>query len=125
MADFQTVCKVADLPEGEARTVQVGNKLVALFHVDGNYYAIDDTCPHMGASLSEGYVEQDVVTCSWHGWRFRLSDGAWADSPRLRIGCYTVRVEGDEVQVRLEQARTSGGTRSGPAPRPERFHRRR
>src|SRR5579884_846368 len=102
MAEYKTVCKVEELPEGEGRTVQVGNKLVAVFHDRGSYFAIDDTCPHMGASLAGGFVAQGIVTCPWHAWRFRLNDGAWADNPRIKIGCYPVRVEGDYVQVQVE-----------------------
>src|SRR4051794_40304240 len=101
MSDFQTVCRVSELTEGEGKTVQVGNKLVAVFLDGGQYYAIDDVCPHMGASLSGGYVEKGTVTCPWHAWRFRLHDGAWADAPRVKIGCYAVRVVGDEVQVQV------------------------
>ena len=99
MAEFQTVCRVEDLAEGEGKTVQIGAKLVAVFRYDGQFYAIDDVCPHMGASLSGGFVERGVVTCPWHAWRFRLNDGAWADSPRIKIGCYTVRVVEGMVQV--------------------------
>jgi len=84
------------------KTVQVGNKLIAVFHDQGNYFAIDDTCPHMGASLSGGFVGQGIVTCPWHAWRFRLCDGAWADNPKIKIGSYPVRVEGGEVQVLVE-----------------------
>jgi nitrite reductase (NADH) small subunit/3-phenylpropionate/trans-cinnamate dioxygenase ferredoxin subunit len=101
MAEFHTVCRVGDLPEGESRTVEAGNKLIALFCQQGKFYAIDDVCPHMGASLSGGYVENGIVTCPWHAWRFRLADGAWADCPRLKIGCYPVRVEGDLIQVQV------------------------
>src|SRR5687767_5556805 len=101
MSDFQTVCKVNDIPQGEGRTVQVGGKLIALFNDNGDYRAIDDTCPHMGASLSGGYLENGIVTCPWHAWRYRLSDGAWADNPKLKIGCYAVRVEGDQVQIQV------------------------
>jgi len=101
MSDFQTVCKASDIKDGESKTVAIGNKLIAVFHTEGQYYAIDDVCPHMGASLSGGYLEDKIVTCPWHAWRFRLTDGAWADNPRLKIGCYAVRVEGDAVQVQL------------------------
>ena len=101
MAEFQTVARVGDVAEGEGITVQVGNKLVALFREQGHYFAIDDVCPHMGASLSGGYVENDIVTCPWHAWRFRVTDGTWADNPRIKIGCYPVRVVGDEIQVQL------------------------
>ena len=101
MPEFHRVCKVGDIPEGEGKPVQVGDKVIALFCVGGQYHAIDDMCPHMGASLSGGYVENKIVTCPWHAWRFRLADGAWADNPRIKIGCYPVRVEDGEVQVQL------------------------
>jgi NAD(P)H-dependent nitrite reductase small subunit len=102
MAEFHTVCRASEVREGEGKTVSVKNKLIAVFRHKDQLYAVDDACPHMGASLADGYVENGVVTCSWHAWRFRLSDGAWADNPRLKIGCYPVRVEGDEVQIQVE-----------------------
>jgi nitrite reductase (NADH) small subunit/3-phenylpropionate/trans-cinnamate dioxygenase ferredoxin subunit len=111
MSEFQTVCRVTDLRPGEGRTVEVGGKLVAVFCEGGRYYAIDDVCPHMGASLGGGHVEGGVVTCPWHAWRFRLADGAWADYPRIKIGCYPVRVVGDEIQV---QAGGAGADRNPP-----------
>jgi nitrite reductase (NADH) small subunit/3-phenylpropionate/trans-cinnamate dioxygenase ferredoxin subunit len=101
MADFQTVCRIDEVLEGEGRTVEVGTKLVAVFRERGEFFAIDDVCPHMGASLSGGYVEKGTVTCPWHAWRFRLADGAWADNPRIKIGCHAVRVAGDQLQVKL------------------------
>jgi nitrite reductase (NADH) small subunit/3-phenylpropionate/trans-cinnamate dioxygenase ferredoxin subunit len=107
MSDFQTVCRVGELTEAEGRTFKVGNKLVAVFVQNGSYFAIDDVCPHMGASLSGGYVENGIVTCPWHAWRFRLADGAWADYPKVKIGCFQVRVEGDEVQVQVPSKETS------------------
>ena len=103
MAEFQTVCRAEELPEGESRTIELGGKLIALFHHDGQYFAIDDVCPHMGASLGGGYVENGIVTCPWHAWRFRLADGAWADSPRVKIGCYPVRVENGLVQIQINR----------------------
>ena len=106
-SEFRTVCKVSDLIEGEGKTVEVGGRLIAVFLTEGRYFAIDDVCPHMGASLSGGWVENGTVTCPWHAWRFRLADGAWANYPKMKIGCYPVRVAGDEVQVQY------------PAPAPE------
>jgi nitrite reductase (NADH) small subunit/3-phenylpropionate/trans-cinnamate dioxygenase ferredoxin subunit len=102
MAEFQTVCRAEELPEGESRTVELGGKLIALFHHDGQYFAIDDVCPHMGTSLGGGYVEDGIVTCPWHAWRFRLADGAWADNPRLKIGCYPVRLENGVIQIQID-----------------------
>ena len=103
MSEFQTVCKVHEVTEGEGKTVSLGNKLIALFRLKDAYYAIDDVCPHMGASLSGGYVENDIVTCPWHAWRFRVTDGTWADNPRIKIGCHQVQVVGDDVQIQIAE----------------------
>jgi nitrite reductase (NADH) small subunit len=108
MSEYQTVCRIQEVGEGEAKAVEVNNKLVAVFCDQGQFYAIDDVCPHMGASLSGGYVEAGVVTCPWHAWRFRLSDGAWADYPKVKIGSYPVRVVNDEVQVHVPVTPTNG-----------------
>jgi nitrite reductase (NADH) small subunit/3-phenylpropionate/trans-cinnamate dioxygenase ferredoxin subunit len=105
MGVFHTVARVGDIREGEGKTVIAGKKLIALFLHGGQYFAIDDCCPHMGASLSEGWVEAGVVTCTWHAWRFRLADGAWMDNTRLKIGCYPVRIIGEEIQVEVEPPR--------------------
>lgn len=101
MSDFRTVCRVQDVIDGEGKTVAVGPRLIAVFRQDGAYFAIDDVCPHMGASLAGGCVEHGVVTCPWHAWRFRLADGAWADNPRIKIGSYPVRVVEDQVQIQI------------------------
>ena len=102
--EWRTVCRVGELAEGEGKTVTLGGQLIAVFHTQGQYHAIDDTCPHMGASLSGGYIEDGIVTCPWHAWRFRLRDGVWADNPRIKIGCYAVRIEGEAVQIRVDGA---------------------
>jgi nitrite reductase (NADH) small subunit len=94
-------CKVGDLVENDSTTLEAGNKRIAVFFTQGNYYAIDDFCPHAGAPLAGGHVEDCIVTCSWHGWRFRLTDGTWADNPRLKIGSYPCTIEGDTVYVEV------------------------
>jgi nitrite reductase (NADH) small subunit/3-phenylpropionate/trans-cinnamate dioxygenase ferredoxin subunit len=98
---FVTIAKVGAIPEGEGRSFQVGERLVAVFLQGGKYFAIDDLCPHMGASLGAGYLDEEgIVTCPWHAWRFCVRDGKWADNPRLGVDTFDVRVERDEIQVR-------------------------
>ena len=101
MADFQTVARVGDIPEGEGRAFCVNGKMVAVFLADGEYSAINDLCPHMGASLAAGYVEDGGVTCPWHAWRFGIKDGMWLDNPKskTRTESFAVRVVGHEIQV--------------------------
>src|SRR4029077_20614519 len=101
MSEFHTVCKVQDLHEGEGKTVAIGHRMVALFRINGENFAIDDTCPHMGASLSGGYLENGIVTCPWHAWRFCLADGAWGGTPRIKTGSSPVRILGDEIQIQV------------------------
>lgn len=107
------VGQAGDIPDGGCAVVEVNGKDVAVFRVGDRYRAIDDMCPHAGASLSGGHVEDDIVTCPWHYWGFRLSDGAWADNPRVRIGCYPVSVVGNDIVLRVPE-RTPPGEPGGP-----------
>ena len=98
-SDFTTVAQVGGIPEGRGITVVVAGRLVAVFQDKGEYFAIDDLCPHMGASLGAGDVYEGAVVCPWHAWRFGLCDGAWIDNPKLKVDRFETRVVGDEIQV--------------------------
>ncbi len=107
MSEFVTVAKVGDLTEGKSLVAVIDDRLVAVFAYRGRYYAIDDVCPHMGASLAEGHFDAGVVTCPWHAWRFRVTDGTWCDNPSVKTRTYEVRVMGDEIQIRRDAGRGS------------------
>ena len=102
---FTPVARVGDIPAGEGRTSEAGGRLVAVFFDGESYSAIDDLCPHMGASLGTGPLRDGVVTCPWHAWRFRLCDGAWCDNPKLKVDVFEVRVVGDAIEVRVPPAK--------------------
>lgn len=99
MDNFVTVAQVGEIPEGEGRAFEVGESVVAVFNDGGTFRAIDDMCPHMGASLATGHLEDGVVACPWHAWRFDTRDGAWCDNRRLKVDVYQIRVVGQDVQV--------------------------
>ncbi len=101
MSEFVTVAKVGTIPEGRGDTFTVDGRLVAVFNTGAGYHAIDDLCPHMGASLGAGQVHDDIVTCPWHAWRFNVCSGVWCDNPKVKIDRFEVRVIGDEIQVRV------------------------
>jgi nitrite reductase (NADH) small subunit len=103
-----TVAKVGEIADGEAKTVVGPGKSISVFRDGDAYFAIDDMCPHMGASLAGGFVEDGIVTCPWHYWRFRLKDGAWADNPRIKIGSYPVHVVDDEIRLELPELPVEG-----------------
>jgi nitrite reductase (NADH) small subunit/3-phenylpropionate/trans-cinnamate dioxygenase ferredoxin subunit len=115
MGEFQTVGRVGDVVEGEGRTFEVNGKLIAVFLEQGRYYAMDDVCPHMGASLAGGWVEDGVVTCPWHAWRFRLADGTFADYSKIKVGCYAVRVADGAIQVQVPAPATTPNPPEGPS----------
>lgn len=101
---FVTVAKVGEIPDGEGRAFSVGDRMVAVFCSEGDYFAVDDFCPHQGASLAEGYLdrEQCAVACPWHHWRFSVDDGGWLDNPKIAIDTFSVRVMGQNIQVQQE-----------------------
>jgi nitrite reductase (NADH) small subunit/3-phenylpropionate/trans-cinnamate dioxygenase ferredoxin subunit len=101
MTEFVTVTKVGSIEEGRGVAFAVRGKMIAVFNEGGEYHAINDFCPHMGASLAEGHLEEGVVTCPWHAWRFRVCDGTWCDNPVIKTDAYEVRIEGDQIQVGL------------------------
>ena len=99
MPDWQTVARFDDLAPGDSLLVEFDGREVALFRDGDTVYALDDACPHAGASLSGGTVEGGVVTCPWHHWAFGLSDGAWTDNPRIKACTYAVRVEQGDIRL--------------------------
>ncbi len=98
---FVTVGKIDDVPEGEGRAFEVNERSIAVFKIDDQFYAIEDQCPHMGAALSTGFVENCEVSCPWHAWRFDVRDGAWCDNRRVKIDAFETRVDGDDLQIAI------------------------
>jgi len=103
MKEFENVGKVSDFEDNVGRAVAIQDRIVAVFRKGEQWYAIDDMCPHMGASLAEGYVEGNTVSCPWHAWRFCIVDGTWEDNPRTKVDCFDVKIENDEVWVREKE----------------------
>lgn len=99
--EYHPVAKVGDISDGQGKSFTVAGHVIGLFLTEGNYFAISDFCPHQGASLSGGYVEEGIVMCPWHAWKFQLKDGCWADCPTSPIRCesYPVRIINDEIQI--------------------------
>ena len=91
------VAEVSDLAVGKGRVVEAEGRTLALFNVDGTFYAVDNTCPHRGGPLGEGDLEGRIVICPWHAWRWDVTTGANANNPAVRISCYPVTVEGGAV----------------------------
>jgi NAD(P)H-dependent nitrite reductase small subunit len=97
--DFVTVARVGDVAPGTGKTVLLGRREVALFNAGGRFYALDNTCPHQGGPLSEGWIEGETVTCPWHAWCFTMRDGKMTLGDYAQVDTFDVRIEGDEVRI--------------------------
>ncbi|MGI6455250.1 MAG: Rieske (2Fe-2S) protein [bacterium] len=102
MGDWIRVANALDMESGQATCVTVHNQMIALFNIDGKLYAIDDECPHAGASLAEGSVQGTEVTCPWHHATFDLAEGTCLEGPSpTGVQCYPVKIENGEVFIEL------------------------
>lgn len=100
------VAVVSDIPPGSGREVTVGERVVALFNVEGTIYALDGLCRHAGGPLGNGTLQGDVVTCPWHGWQYNVKSGQHCLTPRIQQDRFDVEVRGDEVYVLLNDPAT-------------------
>ena len=97
------VGKTSDIPSGKMVMVSADGKDILVTNVDGKYYAMDDTCTHAGASLSEGSSDGSTVTCPWHGSTWDCKTGKMiAFGVHLNdLSSYKVTVESDEIFVEV------------------------
>ena len=97
---FVKVANVNDVKHGHGKTIAVNGAEIALFNVDGNFYAIDNTCPHRGGPLGEGMLDDGIVTCPWHGWKFNVATGKNVSMP-VDVKRFEVKVEGEDIFIDL------------------------
>ncbi len=95
--------KTVDIPPGKMIKLSFDGRDILVANIDGNYYATDDSCTHSGASLSEGKLEGETVTCGWHGAQFDCKTGNLVKFPaKIRdLTSYNVVVESDSVFVEM------------------------
>ena len=102
MAQWQKIANVGDIKPNSAIQVPLGGKTLAVFHVNGKYFAIDDACSHVGGNLSEGSVEGNIVTCPWHGATFDVTCGKVLTDPAYEdVRHFNVKVEGKDVWIEV------------------------
>jgi nitrite reductase/ring-hydroxylating ferredoxin subunit len=101
MSQRTRVAGVGEIADGQGRVVDVAGRTLALFNVGGTFYAIDNSCPHRGGPLGEGDVEDGIVVCPWHAWRWDVRSGRNANNPAVTVACYPVSVEGGGVFVEV------------------------
>lgn len=101
MGKFIRVAGVNDVAEGSGKTVQADGQPIALFKVEGKFYAIHNTCLHRGGPLGEGELDSQIVTCPWHGWRYDVTTGVNEVNPGVKVQQFPVKIAGDDVLVEI------------------------
>ena len=102
MSNFVIIGQASDIGEGEMKQVKVAGTKVAIAHVGGSFYAFGDTCTHLGCSLSEGHLEETMVTCRCHGSRFDVTSGQVLRGPaRKPEPSYRVEVRDGSLWVEV------------------------
>lgn len=103
MAEFIKAATIGDVPSGSMKTIIVGGKRIALANVDGAFFAISDTCSHEECSLgSEGFLDENIITCGCHGATFDVTTGDVLTLPATQpVGSYKTKIDGDTVLILL------------------------
>ena len=103
MAESIKVAQIDDLAPGSGKVVQMHGRDIALFNVDGSFYAIDNACTHRGGPLGEGKLSGEIVECPWHGAKFNVKTGAVTSPPApTGVRSFAVKVEGNDVLVEVD-----------------------
>ncbi len=101
MGEFVRIAGTADVKPGAGIVAEVNGQAIALFNLDGTFYAIDNTCVHRGGPLGEGDVDGETVVCPWHHWQYNIKTGVCVSNPTACVKSYEVKVEGSDVKVLL------------------------
>ena len=103
MSNFTPIARTNDIPSGERKRIEVNGKRITLFNINGEYYAINDTCPHKGtAPLIRGTLDGVGIKCPNHGYRFDLKTGECNVAPTFNANTYPVKVKDGNILLDLE-----------------------
>jgi nitrite reductase (NADH) small subunit len=95
------IATTAEIPPCEAREFVVEGRIVAVFNVAGEYFALDGICPHQGGPLGKGLLQGCILTCPWHGWQFDVRTGRHQASPTLKQAGWPIRVDDEQLFVEM------------------------
>ena len=101
MSEFVRAAEIASIPPNSGRTVHVRGREFALWHHDGQFFCLDDTCPHRGGPLGAGTIAEGRVYCPMHGWGFDVRDGTCVTRPDRPVKTYPTRLKDGFVEILL------------------------
>ena len=104
MSDFIRVAAVGDIADPGKELFEVADRLVVVFHVDGQFYCLDDVCTHDGGPLGDGELVGCEIACPRHGAKFDIRDGSAKTMPATEgTASHEVKVDGDDILVKINE----------------------
>ena len=101
MSNFVRVANTDALKPGECRVITAKGKTLALYNVNNQYFATENSCSHRAGPLGDGILDGDIVTCPWHGWQFDVTTGKREADDQVRLKTFDVMVTSRHVLVKL------------------------
>ena len=91
-----------DFPIGEGREITAEGRIFAVFRLDEDQFqVIDGICPHAGGPLAKGHLQDNIVTCPWHGWQFDVQTGQHCLTPQIRNSCFPASIDENQLKIEL------------------------
>lgn len=97
---MEKLADIKDISEGKSLIVKDSEgREIALFNLEGEIFALENVCPHMGGPLGEGEIEEDCVTCPWHGWEFNIRSGACNNMPGEQANAIPILIKDGSIYL--------------------------
>lgn len=101
MTEFVKVAKTSDIKNNESISVKVNGNFIAIGNSNGSFFAVSDICPHAGAPLGGGWVEDGCIVCPHHYWKFDLKTGDCPHIPGEKVITYELKIDGETILVKV------------------------
>lgn len=108
MSEFVKLCDAEEVGENEMKRYEHAGLYVAVINSGGQFFVVEDSCPHAGAPMSQGYLEGHNLTCCWHAWTFDIRNGACDMIPSVTLPRFEAEVRGGELWVSREPVASEG-----------------
>ena len=99
MSQFVKAAETTDVQPGDCLGVKVEGVFIGIYNIDGNYFAMNNICPHLGGVLTYGFFDDNVVTCPLHMWEFDVKTGKCLWPEQEKLPTYPVKIEGNDILV--------------------------
>jgi nitrite reductase (NADH) small subunit/3-phenylpropionate/trans-cinnamate dioxygenase ferredoxin subunit len=102
LSELVRAATVDQIPEDEGFVVEIKGREIAIFCCSGQYYAVENSCPHRGGPVAEGELENETITCPWHAWPFDLRTGECTINSAAKLQTFQVQLQDGQVFIALD-----------------------